>query len=135
MSNNHFLFSAFQDLEDSVNLTGSSGNARSSGSSFTNMLSSAGLRGGTSISNGLPSVNPNAVDNNRLVESFPNRSTWKYQPGNRSFIKQMPIYYPQNHLNHSETNTQPINVRLIDSYLQAVEDTRIRKQMGVDYTP
>jgi hypothetical protein len=70
-----------------------------------------------------------------LVESFPIRSTWKYQPGNRSFIKQMPIYYPQNDLNHAETNTQPINVRLIDSYLQAVEDTRIRKQLGVDYTP
>ena len=89
----------------------------------------------TKNSLGLPHVNPNAVSNNKIVEDFPTRSTWEYQPGNRSFIYIKPEYEPNITLNTADTDTQPINVRLLESYKQALVDTEIRRQQGVNYTP
>lgn len=84
---------------------------------------------------GMPSINPNAKDSNEIIGDFPLAPKWEYQPGNRKFIQIPILYKPSTNLRPDDTLSQPINVRLIESYKQAIIDSQIRKELGVDYTP
>lgn len=84
---------------------------------------------------GLPKVNPNAVPSHKLVGSLLMRTKYKYIPDNRPFVEAPPSFPIDVSVEPSSKIVMPLNPRLYDAYQTAVEETRIRKELGVDYTP
>ena len=93
------------------------------------------MTGGTLVlQSKLPRVNPNAVPNARIIENTYQWSNYKCQDGNRPFVKR-PTTETINVSTSTGTHGIPLNPRLFEEYNQAVKETALRKQFGVNYNP